>query len=457
MAEGESRQLTRRRFLELAMGAGLAVPLGGSLASCSSSNSGALGGGSNKSGKVTELIVPVNTSPWLDAYKKAAAAYQSESGVKVTLREFPYGGLRTAMVNAIHGGNHPFDIYHLDEPWTGEFYSNGWCTPFDQVDTSYQLDPQIIDYNNLPRWDATNKRSSADGKVMGLPLNGNVNVFVYRKDLYQQLGLSVPTTFDQAYSNGRTSMSRGKTKYGYVARAQPTQGGQSITYDFMPLLYSYGGGWFDDKWNPIVDNAGSIAAMNEFKKLLSLGPPQPQTVGQADVIAAMQGGQTLQVHTVAAAAPGFLDPSKSTVADKVGFAIMPAGSTGKPTPTSGVWSLTIPDGLAKSRQQAALKFITWILSSKGQEIFAKAGGIPTRKDTYQSGAVPASAQAYMRVVLQSAQVARQSVRYPFSAAMLPVAEQTLANEASGATPVKEGMDSLANQLRSIATKAGFGT
>jgi len=143
-----------------------------------------------------------------------------------------------------------------------------------------------------------------------------------------------------------------------VARAQSTEGGSSITYDFMPLLRAYGGDWYTPDYQPAINSAGSVTAMEMFKRLLSLGPPQPQSVGQAEVIATMQGGQSIQCHTVAAAAAQLEDPSKSRVAGKLGYAEMPAGSAGKPAPTSGVWSLTIPKGLPAERARAALDFIT---------------------------------------------------------------------------------------------------
>ena len=462
--------ISRRKFLQIAAGAGIAAPLMGALDACGGKGKGGAlgnnGGGSAAAtassggatgGKVTELTVPANSSPWLAAYEKMAAQYESVSGVKVTIREFPYGGLQTAMVNAIHAGTYPFDVYHLDEPWTGQFYANGWCVPFDEVDSSYQIDPQILTYHDLPRWDPSTKQSAPSGKVMGLPINGNVNLFLYRKDLYDKLGLSVPKTFDEAYHNGQVAMQHHASKYGYVARAQATTGGQSITYDFMPLLYTYGGGWYDAKWNPLINNPGAVAAMEEFRKLLSLGPDKPQTVSQNVVIAAMQGGQTIQCHTVAAAAANIENASKSAVAGKVGYAVVPAGSSGKPAPASGVWSLTIPANISKARQQAALKFITWVNSKEAQQTFMQAGGIPTRSDTYESTSLPSPAKLYLPAVAESAKVAQPSIRYPFSASMLPVAEETLANIASSSSPVKEGMDGLANQFRAIASKAGYGS
>jgi multiple sugar transport system substrate-binding protein len=196
--------------------------------------------------------------------------------------------------------------------------------------------------------------------------------------------------------------------------------------------------------------------MEQFMRLLSLGPPQPQTVGQAEVIATMQGGQAVQCHTVAAAASELEDPNKSRVAGKVAYLEMPAGSTGRPAPTSGVWSLAIPKGLPPERARAALDFITWFLGPDAQLTFTKAGGIPTRSDTYDSPEVPEQAKKYLPAIKQSLGDVRGHIRYPFSAEMLPVAERSLAAIASGGTPVKEGLDDLATQLGDIARKAGFG-
>jgi multiple sugar transport system substrate-binding protein len=439
--------VSRRTVLQAAAGAAV-------LAGCSRGGGGALGEGRG-GGKVTRLVIPVNNSPWLNAYRATAKEYQKQSGIELTFREFPYGGLRTAMVNALRGGTFPFDLLHLDEPWTGEFYDNKWATPLREIDPGFTLDKGIVSYDALPQWDAAQRRHTPTGAVMGLPINGNVNVFVYRKDLYGQLGLSVPKTFEAAYDNGRKAQQSGKVRFGYVARAQSTEGGQSITYDFMPLLRAYGGDWYTADWKPAINNAGSIKAMEMFIRLLSLGPAQPQTVGQAEVIATMQGGQSIQCHTVAAAASDLEDPSKSRVAGKLGYAEMPAASAGRPTPTSGVWSLAIPRGLPAERATAALRFITWFLGQNAQLTFARNGGIPTRTAAYDSTELPARARTYLPAIKASLGDIRGSIRFPFSAEMLPVAERSLASIAAGRTPVQGGLDDLADQLAAIAGKAGL--
>lgn len=446
-----SRLLSRRRFLYLGLGTGAVVAAG-----CGNGG-GALGeGNGNGEGVSTSLTLPANTSPWLAAYQQAARAYEEHAGSDLTFREFPYEGLRTAMVNAIQGGTQPFDLYHLDEPWTGEFYNNEWVMPLTDIDSGFTLDENIITYDALPNWDHDQRRHDDGGDVMGLPINGNVNIFIYRQDLYDELGLDVPTTFEEAIENGRIAQDSGLVRYGYVVRAQATDSGQSITYDYMPLLRAYGADWYTEDWEPAVNTPEGAAGMEIFKQLVSLGPPEPHTVGQAEVIAAMQGGQALQVHVVAAAAPQLEDPSASQVAGQLGYTRMLAAEpTGQAAPTSGVWSLALPRELPDDRARGAYEFITWLLSAEGQDEFTRAGGIPTRIEPYDDDAAVAEAP-YLPAVRDSLEDVRSSVRFPFSAQMLPAAERSLASIAADEVPVQEGLDDLAEELTQIARDAGFG-
>src|SRR3954447_10600291 len=328
---------------------------------------------------VTELVVLTGVTPWLPAYQKVAAQYQKERGIKVTLRSFPYAGMRTQMVNAIQSNNPVFDVYQLDESWTGEFYDNGWVCPLDEVIPGFKLDKNVLTYDGLPFWDKAKRIGVPGGRVMGLPLNGNVDLLYYRKDLYEKLGLQVPRTWDEAIENGRKAQQAGVVKYGYVTRGQPTTGGQSVSYEFMPVFYSYGADWFgEDSWMPTVNSPAAKAAAAEFRRLLEFGPERPQTVGQADVIALMQGGQGLQGHPAAAAAAQLDDPNRSAVVGKIGFAVVPAGPTGHSAATSGTWSLCVPANQTEERQKAAADYITWMLQQQQQDAFVRAGGIPTR-------------------------------------------------------------------------------
>jgi multiple sugar transport system substrate-binding protein len=441
--------LDRRRFLQLLAG-GVSLP---AIAACGGGGGGALGGGGG-GGEVTELIVPTNQSPWLNAYRAVAAQYEQETGVRVTLREFPYDGLRTQMTNAIQNQNLVFDLFQLDEPWTHQFYDNDWVTPLDELDPALTLDPAILTYDALPFWDDAARTSVAGSRVMGLPINGNVHLLVYRRDLYDQLGLPVPATWEEARTAGERAVQAGVARYGYAARGQASSGGQSITYDYMPVFYGYGATWFVDEgtdWTPAVTTPEAVAATEMYARLLALGPAQPQTVGQAEVIAAMQGGETLQVHVVAAAAPQMEDESASTVAGRVGYSVVPAGPAG-PAPTSGTWSLCVPRGLPPERAQATYRFIRWMLDRQQQLTFGQEGGIATRSDvlTELAGTAP-----YVPAISDSMPDVRRAVRYVFAAPMLEVTERVLSEVGSGAVPAADGLGRLQEELTRVVRDAGF--
>jgi ABC-type glycerol-3-phosphate transport system substrate-binding protein len=363
--------------------------------------------------------------------------------------------MRTQMINAIQSKNPVFDVYQIDEPWTGQTYDNGWVRPLDEILPGYKIDTNIIQYENLPFWDKATRSASPQGRVMGLPINGNLDLFVYRKDLYEKLGLSVPSTWDEAIENGRRGMKANAAKYGYVARGQPTTGGQSISYDFMPVFFSYGADWFtgdDAKLKAAVNSDAAKAATDMYRRLLEMGPPRPQTVGQADVIGLFQSGQALQGHFVAAGAAQLDDPSRSSVVGKCGFAALPAGPKGS-APTSGVWSLCVPADQTEERQKAAAEFITWVLEKEQQINFARAGGLPTRSDAYADAT--GQAAAYLKAVADSVPHIRGSVRYVFAAPMLEAVEPALAQMCSGELPIESGLDALQAQLIKIAKDAGF--
>lgn len=405
---------------------------------------------------VDELIVLTGTTPWLPAYQKAAAAYEKERGVKITFRPFPYGGMRTQMTNAIQSRNAAFDVFQLDEPWTGQFYDNGWVKPLDEIIPGYTPDPAIITYDDLPLWNSAERQGGPGGRVMGLPMNGNVDLLVYRKDIYEKLGLTPPRTWDEAIDNGRKAVDAGEVRYGYVTRGQPTTGGQSVSFEFMHVLFSYGADWFaseNGRLVPTINSESAQAAAETFRRLLELGPSRPQTVGQADCIALMQNGQALQGHFVAAGMPQLEDESRSSVVGKCGYSVVPAGSLGKPVPTSGVWSLCVPNDLAPERQSAAADFIVWMLEKQQQAVFAEAGGIPTRNDIDLSGT--GAIAPILEAVQESAPHAHRAIRYVFAAQMLEAVEPVIGQIGAGEIPVDQGLNTLQDKLAEIASAAGF--
>ena len=422
------------------------------------------GGGSlSASGDSVTLTVPTSQAPWNPAYDKLIQEYQKETGNKVKLRPFPNPDVKTQEVNDVQSQSHTFDVYQINEQDLVQFNENGWIQPFTDVDPNYSPDDSIYSYSNVGFWNADKKIFDSSGELTNLPILGNVDIFVYRKDIYKKLNLDVPTTWEQMIANGKKIQESGELKYGGVYRTQGVPGTYSTTFEFQALLNGAGGSWFKEPgtdWTPTADSSEAIMAATRLRDLAKQGPEATTTIGQAQAIAAMQAGDAGQTYMVAAAAGQLEDEANSSVTGKVGFAPLPSTPSGDSSSATGLWSLAIPSGLPKARAKAALEFITWITSKKAQILFAQSGGIPVREDAYNATGLPAGTKQALAAVKETAAGLPDdptSLRYSFSSQMLNFTEPDLQEIAAGNVSPEEGMQKIQDQLATLIQKQGLPT
>ncbi len=435
-----------------------AVALGAVSALVLSACSGGGAGGGGALGGGESLTIVTSQAPWNPAYEKVIAAFQEETGINVDVRAFPNDDVRTQILNDVQSGSGTFDVYQINEPDVAEFNINGWLKPFTDVDPEYALDPEIITYGDLPYWDAEKRTYAEGGELTNVQLMGNLQLIVYRKDLYEQLGLEVPTTWEEVISNGEAIQQSGEVPYGFVTRWQGVPAAAATTYDFMPYMTSQGASWFVDEgtdWTPNVDTPEAIRAAELFQEAAALGPADTKALGQAEAIAVMQAGDAGQLQVVAAAANSMQDEANSNVVGQVGYAPLPVGPDGAPAAISGVWSLGIPADLDEERSKLALQYIDWVTSEKGMRIFAENGGIPTRTDAYDVEGVSDAQKEYLGAVAESADSVTGQFRFEFSQDFYTVTETIVANLASGEISPEDAMRRMQEDLTAVVEKSSY--
>ena len=72
-----------------------------------------------------------------------------------------------------------------------------------------------------------------------LPISPLIPLLYYRGDLYKEAGLKAPETFAELEANAR-KLHKPPGRYGIVQRG--ARGPASVSYDFYPYLFGYGGG-----------------------------------------------------------------------------------------------------------------------------------------------------------------------------------------------------------------------
>ena len=437
--------------------AGIALGAVVSLTACSGGNTGTLGSGQTGSTKNVPITVIAAQGPWYPAFAAVAEEYQRETGNKVTMLPTPNNEIKSKEVNDVQSGQHAYDIYTINETDMSQFMSNNWVQPFDSIDSAYKLDSNIFTYNDLPYWNASKKLFDKDGKITSVPINGNVQILMYRKDIYKDLGLSTPKSWDDIVSNGQKAMASGSIKHGGAFRLQPGTGGTpAISYDFEAIMAGEGATWFakdGTDWTPTVDSPQGIKAATVLRELAKLGPSATTTMGQAQAIALMQSGDAAQAYLVTAAAPQLESASNSNVGGKMGYAQLPVGPDGAST-ASGIWSLGIPASLPTDRAKSALDFIKWVTSQKAQTLFAEKGGVPIRPD-YDTSKLSATTKEFLTATADAAKNATGQFRYPFAPDMMTITEPILGNIAAGTVSPSDGMKQMQQQLSALIKKEGL--
>ncbi len=332
--------------------------------------------------QLVPITILINESPWFAGFEALVNKYMEDTGNEVVLNVTPFNGMLEKSRNAVQAEQSEFDIMNLNEQWYVQFYEGGLVTPIKEIDPNFELDPNVIEYDSATRWDPEIGYSGPNGEIYGLPINGNIQLFFYRTDLFEEAGIDPPTTWAEVEEAAKV-FNDPPNMYGFSIRTAPAD------WEFQAYLASYGTNLvkFDPdtgEWEVGLATPEAVDAANEWLHLgKTYGPANFANMGQADNLALMSAGQLAQVHMVGAAAPNFQNPDSSAVVDKVAAVVVPGVNPGEHFTMSGIWVMGIPTNLPDENKQAALAFLEWALSKDAQMYYAKAGAIPVRQDVYE--------------------------------------------------------------------------
>jgi multiple sugar transport system substrate-binding protein len=276
-----------------------------------------------------------------------------------------------------------------------------------------------------------------DGKINVLPLNQDLFIVFYNKELLAAKGFNgPPKTYDEMMSMAHALTDPSKQVSGFVGRG--LKNANVVLYDNILL------GWDQETVSPdgkklLTDTPAAIEAGQWYQKIMKeCGPPGNVGFNWNECQTTfMQGRAAMWWDGIGFSAP-LLDKTKSRVGDKVGFAPAPAGPKAQNAATF-IDGLGIP-ATAKNKKAAWL-FLQWITSKDMlNEQLRTGSGTPARLSCYaRPEIVKASAfpQEWFDTTAISLKIARSG---------LPVI-----------VPVTEFRDTIGSGLTNIVGGADVGT
>jgi len=263
---------------------------------------------------------------------------------------------------ATKGGQ--YDIVTIGNYEVPIWAKQGWLVALDGLGDDYDVD------DLLP---AIRGGLSVDGKLYAAPFYGESAMIMYRKDLFEKAGLTMPDspTWEFIGDAARKITDRGADISGICLRGKAGWG-ENMAF-LTALNNSFGGRWFDENWQPQFDQPEWKASLQFYVDMMKdAGPQGASSNGFNENLTLFQQGKCGMWIDATVAASFVSNPKDSTVADKVGYAIFPDTGNGNHGHWLWSWNLAVPASSTKA--EAAQKFISWATSKGYTELVASKEG-----------------------------------------------------------------------------------
>ena len=366
----------------------------------------------------TTLKLATESTPPSNALNSQLKKYFEEaSGIKVEIEVLPLEQVLQKLTLDVASSLGTYDLYYIDQSWAAAF--NG--DVFDPREQLQNADLAMPNYNIddfLPA--LVDGVAMFDGTMVGVPYDIPIFIMIYRKDIYDELGLKAPATMAELLSNSKAiSEAKGPDMAGIAG--QMKSGHYALECEWTSMLWGHGGSVFNPDGKFVGNDEQGLAAMEywtELKKYMPAGVDgwtwdgQGQAVAQGVAASMLSWGEFF---------PYFDDPTQTKISGLCEVAVPPAATSLRTKDQTGFGETpgvghqggsTLAVSKYSKHPDAAWIFMQWATSADTQALITALGGGtgPTRASVYDDPRVKANAR-----------VGAGTTRH------LPVVRETIAN------------------------------
>lgn len=298
----------------------------------------------------TVRVMAVET-PQFTGLKLRDAEFTELTGIKVDWNFTPFKALQEKIASTGAAKSSEFDVINFMDVWGPP--NAYWFTPLGPLAARDGLDMKRYPAGFV-------EGSSFDGKLLGLPMRGHAQLFFYRKDIFDKLGLKPPATWDDVIAAGQKIRSA-NLGVAPLACYYGADGNRQNLFLWANFLWGAGADVLDKSGRPAWTSPQAIKATEDYVGLNT----KLKLCGDGAVSNTEQDARVSFAQGKAAMLPVWwwfysaaVNPKDSVLRpEQVAFVAMP-GYAGRPAQTMTTvhaWALSS----YSKHQDAGWEFLKW--------------------------------------------------------------------------------------------------
>ncbi|MBX3065160.1 MAG: extracellular solute-binding protein [Anaerolineae bacterium] len=391
--------------------------------------------------------------------------YETETGIKVTVRQEPWGSFFGVVKQDWAAKATSWDMVVGDSQWIGQGATQGHyvdLTQFMKDNGNLQdtVTPATLSYYG--------EYPVGSGTYYAFPTEGDANGWAYRKDLFEdpkemeafkaQYGydLGIPKTWQELADIAKFFTRKDQGLYGLAIYTQVDY--DAITMGFQNVFFSYGGDYWGADYKPegIVNSDKAIAALELYHELYQCcSAPGLTNAFFQEVNDAYTSGQVAMAMNYFAFFPALANKDTNKFADTTGYFSNPAGPDGDRHAALGGQGISISNYISDERKAASEAFIKWFAQKDVQAKWAQLGGYTCNIEVLNS---PEFLQVapYNAAFAETMTFVKDFTNIPEFEDLLPVIQSALQGYVVGDQgTAKEALDAVAEGFTEKLTDAGY--
>ncbi|MDQ0798013.1 sugar ABC transporter substrate-binding protein [Streptomyces sp. B1I3] len=322
-------------------------------------------GGTSFGGGDALNVLMVNNPQMLELQKLTADHFTEETGIKVNFTVLPENDVRDKISQDFSNQAGQYDVGTISNFEVPFFAENDWLHALD----SYAAQDTAFDQDDI--LEPLRESLTVDGKLYAEPFYGESSFLMYRKDVFEAEGLTMPEnpTWQQVAGLAAKADGAGGGMKGICLRGLPGWG--ELVAPLTTVVNTMGGTWFTEDWEARLTSPEFRKATRFYVDLVrEHGERGASQAGYAECLNNMTQGKTAMWYDATAGA-GSLEAAGSPVKGRIGYVPAPVDRT-----RSSGWLYTWAWGVQKASKKAddAWKFVSWASSKEYEELVGETSG-----------------------------------------------------------------------------------